>query len=72
MKRTFAGKKRAWWPKNTELPKVKWTDAKEWKGHHTHPKTGDGHHQPVWYGHHPQGSLPTHVHPYGETQAHRP
>jgi hypothetical protein len=56
MKRTFAGKKRAWWPKNTDLPKVKWTDAKEWKGHQTHPKTGDGHHQPVWYGHHPQGS----------------
>jgi len=47
-KRTFAGKKRAWCPKNTDLPKKKSTETKEWKGHHTHPKTGDGHHQPVW------------------------
>lgn len=46
-KRTFAGKKRAWWPKNMEWPKAKCTETKELNGHHTHPYTGDGHHQPV-------------------------
>jgi hypothetical protein len=55
-KRTFAGKKRAWWPWNMEPPNTKSTDTKERKGHHTHPNAGDGHHHPVWYGHHPHGS----------------